>query len=59
MKEENKMDTTINATLNLDSSSLDDAIKELDNAIKKANRLIALLREAQQIIDSLSTSAMN
>lgn len=26
----------------------------LDEAIEKANRLVALLREAQQIIDSLS-----
>ena len=28
--------------------------KELDDAIEKANRLVELLREAQQIIDSLS-----
>lgn len=27
--------------------------KELDQAIEKANRLIELLREVQQIIDSL------
>lgn len=28
--------------------------EEFDNAIEKANRLVELLREAQQIIDSLS-----
>lgn len=30
--------------------------EELDQAIEKANRLVELLREAQQIIDSLSCS---
>lgn len=33
--------------------------KELDNAIEKANRLVELLREAQQIIDSLSGKEQN
>lgn len=28
--------------------------EELDNAIEKANRLVELLREVQQIVDSLS-----
>ena len=28
--------------------------EDLDEAIKKANRLVELLREAQQIVDSLS-----
>lgn len=29
-------------------------VENLDQAIEKANRLVELLREAQQIIDSLS-----
>lgn len=33
--------------INLDSGAL-------DNAIEKANRLVELLREVQQIVDSLS-----
>lgn len=33
--------------------------EELDNAIEKANRLVELLREAQQIVDSLSGKERN
>lgn len=36
----------LNVRLRLDTS-------EIDTAIEKANRLVELLREAQQIIDSL------
>jgi len=32
---------------------------ELDTTIKKANRLVELLREAQQIVDSLSGKEMS
>lgn len=31
---------------------------DLDKAIEKANRLVELLREAQQIIDSLSRGGL-
>ena len=33
--------------------------EELDQVIEKANRLVELLREAQQIIDSLSGKEQN
>lgn len=33
--------------------NIDVETKKLDEAIEKANRLVELLREAQQIIDSL------
>lgn len=38
-------------TINLD---LDIDIQPLDDAIKKADKLVELLQEAQQIVDSLS-----
>lgn len=34
--------------------SIDFNVKPLDEAIEKANRLVELLREVQQIVDSLS-----
>lgn len=48
MKPKN-VETKKNVEINIDVET-----KKLDEAIEKANRLIELLREAQQIIDSLS-----
>ena len=47
MDQEKSTSPTICAAVKIDSSSI-------DIAIEKANRLVALLREASTIIDSLS-----
>lgn len=44
-QERNHMEQKVEISLNSES---------LDNAVEKANRLVELLREVQQIVDSLS-----
>ena len=66
-KEQNSIDNALLASYNRRKQSGDEEVrnidtkiainvecKDLDIAIEKANRLVELLREAQQIIDSLS-----